>query len=123
MDGMDADSGYSGMLRRETFGTSGVRIQPRFFAGWDFAADEVTRHNFVAEGIVVHNSIEQDADLIIFIYREEVYNQDTPRKGIADIAIAKQRNGPIGDFPLTFVGRFTKFENFAPDSYGEESYQ
>lgn len=71
-------------------------------------------------------AIEQDADLILFIYREEVYNQDTPRKGIADIAIAKQRNGPIGDFPLTFVGRYTKFENWVPDTYGDypdEGYQ
>jgi replicative DNA helicase len=67
-------------------------------------------------------AIEQDADLIIFIYREEVYNPDTPRKGIADIAIAKQRNGPIGDFPLTFVGRYTKFENWVPEAYGEEPY-
>jgi replicative DNA helicase len=67
-------------------------------------------------------AIEQDADLIAFIYREEVYNPDTPRKGIADIAIAKQRNGPIGDFPLTFVGRYTKFENWVPDSYAEEGY-
>jgi len=63
-------------------------------------------------------AIEQDADLILFIYREEVYNKDTPRKGIADIVIAKQRNGPIGDFPLTFVGRYTKFENWVPDTYG-----
>jgi replicative DNA helicase len=67
-------------------------------------------------------AIEQDADLIVFIYRDEVYNQDSPRKGIADIAIAKQRNGPVGDFLLTFVGRFTKFENWVPDSYAEESY-
>jgi replicative DNA helicase len=67
-------------------------------------------------------AIEQDADLILFIYREEVYNQDTPRKGIADISIAKQRNGPIGDFPLTFVGRYTKFENWVPDTYAEEAY-
>jgi len=67
-------------------------------------------------------AIEQDADVIVFIYREEVYNQDTPRKGIADIAIAKQRNGPIGDFPLTFVGRYTKFENWVPDSYADEGY-
>jgi replicative DNA helicase len=67
-------------------------------------------------------AIEQDADLIVFIYREEVYNQDTPRKGIADISIAKQRNGPIGDFPLTFVGRYTKFENWVPDAYAEEAY-
>jgi len=71
-------------------------------------------------------AIEQDGDLIVFIYREEVYNQDTPRKGIADISIAKQRNGPIGDFPLTFVGRYTKFENWVPDTYGDfpdEGYQ
>ena len=67
-------------------------------------------------------AIEQDADLIVFIYREEVYNPDTPRKGIADITIAKQRNGPIGDFPLTFVGRFTKFENWVPDTYADEGY-
>jgi len=67
-------------------------------------------------------AIEQDADLIVFIYREEVYKPDTPRKGIADISIAKQRNGPIGDFPLTFVGRFTKFENWVPEAYAEEVY-
>lgn len=67
-------------------------------------------------------AIEQDADLIVFIYRDEVYNQDTPRKGIADIAIAKQRNGPIGDFPLTFIGRFTKFENWMPESYADGAY-
>ncbi|MGY8795557.1 MAG: replicative DNA helicase, partial [Woeseiales bacterium] len=62
-------------------------------------------------------AIEQDADLIIFIYRDEVYNPDSPKKGIADIIIAKQRNGPIGDFLLTFVGKYTKFENWVPDSY------
>ena len=67
-------------------------------------------------------AIEQDADLIIFIYREEVYNQETQRKGVAEISIAKQRNGPIGDFPLTFVGRFTKFENWVPDAYADEAY-
>jgi replicative DNA helicase len=64
-------------------------------------------------------AIEQDADLIVFIYREEQYDPDTPRKGMADITVAKQRNGPTGDFPLTFVGRYTKFENWVPDNYGE----
>ncbi len=67
-------------------------------------------------------AIEQDADLIVFIYREEVYNADTPKKGLADISVAKQRNGPIGDFLLTFVGRYTKFENFVPDAYGEQAF-
>jgi replicative DNA helicase len=77
--------------------------------------------SWLADGIVSHNSgaIEQDSDLILLIYREEVYDKNTTRKGIADIIIAKQRNGPIGDFQLTFLGEYTKFENYAPESYGE----
>ncbi|MSR07964.1 MAG: replicative DNA helicase [Gammaproteobacteria bacterium] len=63
-------------------------------------------------------AIEQDADLILFIYRDEVYNHDSPRKGIADINVAKQRNGPTGEFPLTFLGKFTKFENYSPELEG-----
>lgn len=57
-------------------------------------------------------AIEQDADLIVFIYRDEVYNENSPDKGIAEIIIAKQRNGPIGKVRLTFLGQFTCFENF-----------
>jgi replicative DNA helicase len=64
-------------------------------------------------------AIEQDADVIVFIYRDEVYDKETTRKGIADIIIGKQRNGPIGDFPLTFLGEFTKFENFVASAYSE----
>lgn len=56
-------------------------------------------------------AIEQDADLIIFIYRDEVYNEDSPEKGTAEIIIGKHRNGPIGTVRLTFMGQFTKFEN------------
>ncbi len=67
-------------------------------------------------------AIEQDADLIAFIYRDEVYNKETMRKGIADIIIAKQRNGPIGEVPLTFLGEYTKFENYMPDSFGDEAF-
>lgn len=58
-------------------------------------------------------AIEQDADLILFIYRDEVYNPDTPKRGIAEIIVAKQRNGPTGPFNLTFVGKHTRFENYA----------
>lgn len=57
-------------------------------------------------------AIEQDADLIVFIYRDEVYNENSPDKGTAEIIIAKQRNGPIGKCRLTFMGQFTCFENF-----------
>ncbi len=64
-------------------------------------------------------AIEQDADLIMMIYREEVYDQNTTRKGIADIIITKQRNGPTGEVQLTFLGEYTKFENLASNSYGE----
>jgi replicative DNA helicase len=62
-------------------------------------------------------AIEQDADLIMMIYRDEVYDANTTRKGIADIIIAKQRNGPIGDVHLTFLGKYTRFENLAPESF------
>lgn len=57
-------------------------------------------------------AIEQDADLILFIYRDEVYREDSPDKGVAEIIIAKQRNGPIGKIKLTFLGQYTRFENF-----------
>jgi replicative DNA helicase len=67
-------------------------------------------------------AIEQDADLIVFIYREEVYDKETPRRGIADIIIGKQRNGPVGEFHLTFLGEFTKFENLVAQDYGEGIY-
>ena len=58
-------------------------------------------------------ALEQDADMIFFIYRDEVYNEDSPDKGIAEIIIGKQRNGPIGTIKLTFIGKHTRFENYS----------
>ena len=62
-------------------------------------------------------AIEQDADLILFIYRDEVYNSDSPDKGKAEIIIGKQRNGPIGKIDLAFRGEFTRFDNLASGGY------
>ncbi|NER40014.1 MAG: replicative DNA helicase [Oscillatoria sp. SIO1A7] len=75
-------------------------------------------HNFVANNIVAHNSIEQEADLIIMLYREEYYQPDTPDRGIAEIIITKHRNGPTGTVKLLFDSQLTKFKNYAkPQNY------
>ena len=69
-------------------------------------------------------AIEQDADLIVFIYRDEVYyKEESEDKGIAEIIIAKQRNGPIGSVRMAFLNEYTRFENLAPEMYGDGGYQ
>jgi replicative DNA helicase len=70
-------------------------------------------HNFVANGIVVHNSIEQDSDMVMFIYRDEVYNPDSDARGEAELIVAKHRNGPTGHIRLAFMNQYTKFASFA----------
>ncbi len=85
-----------------------------------FDATVLGTHNFIANGIVAHNSIEQDADVVLFVYREEKYKPDDPSlKGKADFIIAKQRNGPTGDVEMTFLHEFTKFVPYSPLMPGE----
>jgi replicative DNA helicase len=76
-------------------------------------------HNFVADDLFVHNSIEQDADMVAFIYRDEVYNQTEENKGLAELIIAKHRNGETGTVDLVFLGETTSFRNL--DRHGIES--
>jgi len=68
-------------------------------------------------------AIEQDADLILFVYRDEVYNEDSTDKGIAEVIIGKQRNGPLGTVRLAFLGQYTRFENFAKNHYSSGDYE
>jgi replicative DNA helicase len=70
-------------------------------------------HNFVAGDVVVHNSIEQDADIVLFIYRDELYNPESDQRGLAEVIVAKHRNGPVGTTKLVFHGDYTTFENAA----------
>lgn len=71
--------------------------------------------NFVSKGFIAHNSIEQDADVVMFIYREEYYKPSEENAGVADILISKQRNGPTGTVRLAFLKEFTRFENYYGD--------
>lgn len=67
-------------------------------------------------------AIEQDADVILFIYRDEYYNEDSPDKGIAELIIGKQRNGEVGTSKAAFVGKYTRFENLAPDYFSQDDF-
>ncbi len=69
--------------------------------------------NFVAGSICVHNSIEQDADLVAFIYRDEYYNEESDQQGLAEVILAKHRNGPTDSVKLSFLKRYAKFADLA----------
>jgi replicative DNA helicase len=78
---------------------------------YDATVDQT--RNFVANGIVAENSIEQDADVVMFIYRDDVYHLDSPDRGQAEIIVSKHRNGPTGVTRLAFLEQFTRFANMA----------
>ncbi len=77
-------------------------------------------HNFVANDIIVHNSIEADADVVMFIYRDDVYNPESERPNTADIIVAKHRNGPVGEVTLAFDKSQTRFRDIFDNRSGEE---
>jgi replicative DNA helicase len=70
-------------------------------------------HNFVADGVIAHNSIEQDADVVMFLYRDEVYHSDSPDKDTAEVIVAKHRAGRTGVARLVFLDYCTLFANMA----------
>ena len=78
-----------------------------------FDATVLGTHNFIANGIIAHNSLEQDADVVMFLYRDEVYNPESPDRGTAEIIVSKHRNGPTGITQLAFLDHYTRFANMA----------
>jgi replicative DNA helicase len=74
-----------------------------------FDATVVGTHNFIANGIAVHNSIEQDADMVILLHREDAYEKESPRAGEADLIVAKHRNGPTDTITVAFQGHYSRF--------------
>jgi replicative DNA helicase len=70
-------------------------------------------HNFVADGIVAHNSIEQDSDMVLLLHREDAYERESPRAGEADLILAKHRNGPTGTVTVAFQGHYSRFVDMA----------
>jgi replicative DNA helicase len=79
-----------------------------------YDATVVDTHNFIANGINIHNSIEQDADVVILLHREDAYERESPRAGEADLIIAKHRNGPTATVTVAFQGHYSRFVDMAP---------
>jgi replicative DNA helicase len=71
-------------------------------------------HNFIADGIFAHNSIEQDSDMVILLHREDAYERESPRAGEADFIVAKHRNGPTTTVTVAFQGHYSRFVDMAP---------
>lgn len=87
-----------------------------------FDATVLGHHNFIANGITVHNSIEQDADMVILLHRDDVYDKESPRAGEADVIVAKHRNGPTKTIAVAFQGHYSRFANMTHDSYSDGGF-
>ena len=81
-----------------------------------FDAEVFGTHNFIADGVVVHNSLEQDADMVVLLHREDAYDRESPRAGEADFIVAKHRNGPTATINVAFQGHYSRFVDMARDS-------
>jgi replicative DNA helicase len=79
-----------------------------------FDATVVGNHNFIADGVAVHNSIEQDADMVVLLNREDAYEKESPRAGEADFIVAKHRNGPTATITVAFQGHYSRFVDMSP---------
>jgi replicative DNA helicase len=79
-----------------------------------YDATVLETHNLVASGINVHNSIEQDSDVVILLHREDAYERESPRAGEADLIVAKHRNGPTATVTVAFQGHYSRFVDMAP---------
>jgi len=112
------DPGLGRLAQSDVFWDTIVAIEPRGEKPV-FDATVPDTQNFVANGIFAHNSIEQDSDVVMFVFREVMYRKDTPEPGKAHIIIAKQRNGPTADVELTFLRECTKFVPYSPMMAGE----
>jgi replicative DNA helicase len=125
-DGVVGDDGLSLERLDELFNSLDLDLEASNDVLWDtvvgiepdgveevFDATVLGTHNFVANGIAVHNSIEQDADIVILLHREAAYEKDSPREGEADLIVAKHRNGPTDTIVVAFQGHFSRFTNMA----------
>jgi replicative DNA helicase len=110
----------------ETCGDDDLKALARSDVFWDevveitsvgatptFDATVEGTHNFIANGIIAHNSLEQDADVVMFLYRDEMYNPESADRGTAEVIVAKHRNGPTGKCQLAFLDHHTRFANMA----------
>ena len=79
-----------------------------------YDATVLETHNFIANGTSLHNSIEQDADMVILLHREDAYERESPRAGEADLVVAKHRNGPTATVTVAFQGHYSRFVDMAP---------
>jgi replicative DNA helicase len=112
-----ADALDSDVLRRiatsDVYWDKVVSIEP-LGAVTVYDATVKETHNFVANGINLHNSIEQDADVVILLHREDAYEKESPRAGEADLIVAKHRNGPTATVTVAFQGHYSRFVDMAP---------